>query len=66
MLVNRIVLAFTGGILGILSVVLLGMSGGPLLSGTTSLFRFFGYVGLFLSMVLILRVLVSVLRDGLN
>ncbi|MEJ7718939.1 MAG: hypothetical protein WKF58_00035 [Ilumatobacteraceae bacterium] len=66
MLVNRIVLAFTGGILGILSVVLLGMSGGPLLSGTTSLFQFFGYVGLFLSMVLILRVLVSVLRDGLN
>jgi len=66
MLVNRIVLAFTGGVLGILSVVLLGMSGGPLLSGTTSLFRFFGYIGLFLSMVLILRVLVSVLRDGLN
>lgn len=64
-LVNRVVLAFTGGVVGILSVMLLGIPGGPLLSDTMSLFRFFGYIGLFLSAVLILRVLVTVLRDGL-
>ncbi|CAN5247759.1 AarF/UbiB family protein [soil metagenome] len=65
-LVNRAVLAFTGGVLGILSVILLGTSGGPRLTNATSLFQFFGYIGLFLSTVLILRVLVTVLRDGLN
>ncbi len=65
-LVNRVVLAFTGGVLGIISVILLGLPGGPLLSSTTSMFQFFGYIGLFLSTVLVLRVLVTVLRDGLN
>src|SRR5206468_12265408 len=31
-----------------------------------SLFRFFGYFGLFCATVLILRVIVAILRDGLN
>ena len=35
-------------------------------TGTTSLYEFFGYFGLFCSTVLIMRVLVAVLRDGLN
>ena len=63
---NRGVLAFLGGIVGILSVILLTSHAGPLLTGTTSLYEFFGYFGLFCATVLILRVLVAVVRDGLN
>jgi ubiquinone biosynthesis protein len=65
-LVNRFVLAFLGGIVGVISVVLIGIKGGPVFTGTTSLYEFFGYFGLFCSTVLIMRVLVAVLRDGLN
>jgi ubiquinone biosynthesis protein len=65
-LVNRVVLAFLGGVVGVISVVLLGVSDGPPFTGDTSLYEFFGYFGLFCSTVLVLRVLVAVLRDGLN
>ena len=65
-LVNRVVVAFLGGVVGVISVVLLGVQGGPPFTGTTSLYQFFGYFGLFCSTVLVLRVLVAVLRDGLN
>ncbi len=65
-LVNRGVLSFLGAAVGVLSVILLGTTGGPPLTGATSLFQFFGYFGLFCSTVLILRVLVAVVRDGLN
>jgi ubiquinone biosynthesis protein len=65
-LVNRVVVAFLGGVVGVISVVLLGVQGGPPFTGSTSLYQFFGYFGLFCSTVLVLRVLVAVLRDGLN
>ena len=65
-LVNRVVIAFLGGVVGVISVVLLGVKGGPPFTGSTSLYQFFGYFGLFCSTVLVLRVLVAVLRDGLN
>jgi ubiquinone biosynthesis protein len=65
-LVNRAVLALLGGVVGVLSVMLLGTQGGPPLTGDTSLFQFFGYFGLFCATVLILRVLVAVLRDGVS
>ena len=65
-LLNRAVLAFLGGVVGILSVILLSIEGGPAFTGTTSLFHFFGYFGLFCATILILRVLVAVLQDGLN
>jgi ubiquinone biosynthesis protein len=65
-LVNRVVLAFLGALVGVLSVMLLGTTGGPPFAGTTSLFQFFGYFGLFCATVLILRVIVAVLHDGLN
>jgi hypothetical protein len=55
-----------GGIVGILSVILLTSHEGPLLTGTTTLYQFFGYFGLFCATVLILRVLVAVVRDGIN
>jgi hypothetical protein len=40
--------------------------GGPPFRGTTTLYEFFGYFGLFCSTVLVLRVLVAVLHDGIN
>jgi ubiquinone biosynthesis protein len=64
--VNRLVLAFAGGAVGLISVLLIGIKGGPSFTGNTSLFRFFGYFGLFCSTVLIMRALVAVLRDGVN
>ncbi len=65
-LVNRVVLAFLGGAVGLLSAVLLVSTSGPAFTGTTSLFQFFGYFDLFCASVLILRVLVAVLVDRLN
>lgn len=65
-LVNRVILAFAGGAVGLVSVLLIGTTGGPSFVGETSLFRFFGYFGLFCSTVLLMRVLVAVLRDGTN
>ena len=65
-LVNRILLAFIGGVAGLISAILIGITGGPAFSGRTSLYQFFGYFGLFCSSVLIMRVLVAIFRDGLN
>ena len=65
-LTNRGVLAVLGSVVGVLSVLLLGTSGGPPFTGDTSLFQFFGYFGLFCASVLILRVIVAILHDGLN
>jgi hypothetical protein len=55
-----------GGLVGLLSVMLLGTQGGPPFTGDTSRFQFFGYFGLFCATVLILRVIVAILRDGLS
>jgi ubiquinone biosynthesis protein len=65
-LFNRAVLAFLGAFVGVISVVLLSIKGGPEFAGTTSLYEFFGYFGLFCSTVLVMRVLVAILRDGVN
>ncbi len=65
-LVNRFLLALIGSVGGIISVLLIGTQGGPLFTGETSLFQFFGYFGLFWCLVLILRVVVAVLHDGIN
>jgi hypothetical protein len=46
--------------------MLLGIKGGPEFTGETSLYEFFGSFGLFCGTVLIMRVLVAILRDGLN
>ena len=64
--VNRILLAFIGGVVGVMSVILVGVSGEPAFSSRTSLYQFFGYFGLFCSSVLFMRVLVAIFRDGLN
>jgi ubiquinone biosynthesis protein len=65
-LVNRVVLAFLAGAIGLLSVGLIAIEGGPPFTGGTSLFRVFGYFGLFCATVLAMRVIVAVLRDRLN
>jgi len=65
-MVNRIVLAVLSGAIGLVSVGLIAIDGGPAFSAGTSLFRVFGYFGLFCATVLAMRVIVAVLRDGLN
>jgi ubiquinone biosynthesis protein len=62
-LVNRVVLAALGGVLGLISVALLTVPGGPQVTRSTSLFDVFGYIGLFLATVLLLRTLITVMRD---
>jgi hypothetical protein len=64
--VNRLVLALLAGAIGLLSVGLIAIPGGPPFVGDTSLLRAFGYFGLFCATVLAMRVIVAVLRDGLN
>jgi len=69
-MVGRAVLAFLGAAFGVISVMLIGVRGGPLFfpaaagTGGTSLFHVFGYVGLFFSLVLILRVIIAITRAG--
>ena len=63
-LVNRVVLGLLGGMVALVSVGLLAVPGGPQLTRATSLLDLFGYMGLFLATVLILRVVLAVLRDG--
>ena len=68
---GRAVLAFLGAVVGIISGMLICARGGPLLvhaaagAGGTSLFHVFGYDGLFFSLVLILRVIIAITRDGI-
>jgi ubiquinone biosynthesis protein len=70
-MVGRAVLAFLGAAFGVMSVMLIGVHGGPLFfpaaaaTGGTSLFHVFGYVGLFFSLVLILRVIIAITREGI-
>jgi ubiquinone biosynthesis protein len=65
-LVNRAILALMGGFVGLVGVFLVGTTGGPPFAGETTLYEFFGYFSLFCSVVLIMRVIVAVLHDGLN
>jgi hypothetical protein len=46
-------------------VLLLGVPAPPF-TGTTTMYEFFGYFGLFCSTVPVLRVLVAALHDGIN
>jgi ubiquinone biosynthesis protein len=61
-LVNRAVLALIGAALGGMSVIMLLAHGSPAVARGISLLQLFGYVGLFLSMTLLLRVVLEVLR----
>jgi ubiquinone biosynthesis protein len=65
-MVNRVVLAFIGTVLGVISVMLVVSTGGPSFVADVSLLNFFGYLGLFGAVVLMLRVVAAVVREGLN
>ena len=62
-LVNRAVLSLLGSALGVISVIMLLPHAGPLVAPGVSLLQVFGYIGLFLSTTLILRVVVEILRS---
>lgn len=64
-LVNRMLLAFIGAALLIVSAALLiAPDSGPAVANRTGLFDIFGYGGLLAGVVLVLRVVAAVARDG--
>ena len=65
-LVSRAVLAFLGVGIAVAAVLLLGLSGGPRITSTLTVFQLFGYFGLFSSAVLILRVIVAIARERIG
>jgi ubiquinone biosynthesis protein len=62
-LVHLSLTAVLGAVAGLLAVLFLGMTGGPEVTETVRLFPVFGYGLLVVSVVLVLRVLVVVLRQ---
>jgi hypothetical protein len=62
-LVSQLVLAFVGAAIGLMAVLLLGTDGGPMVGRTMSVFDLFGYLGLVVSAVLLLRVIVTIARE---
>ena len=64
-LVNRVLLAGIGAVLLIVSAMLLvSPDAGPAVANRTGLFDIFGYGGLLAGVVLVLRVVAAVARDG--
>ena len=61
-LVNRVVLGMVGAAVGVISVIMLVSRSGPKAVPGVTLLQLFGYVGLFVSVTLMLRVVVEVLR----
>jgi ubiquinone biosynthesis protein len=64
-LVSRAILALLGAALGLMSVLLLGMQTGPVLIAPIGLFQALGYMGLCVSLALILRIVIALVRDRL-
>jgi hypothetical protein len=63
MLASRAIIAFLGGSIGLISVLLLSAQGGPVFVGGISLFQIMGYIGLCASVALIMRVVTAILRN---
>ena len=61
-LVNRAVLGLLGAALGVMSVIMLLARSSPGISPGITVLQLFGYIGLFLSTTLILRVVLEILR----
>ena len=64
-MVNRVMLGLLGAALGGISVVLISLPNQTLIA-SQEFFQVFGYIGLLGSAVLILRVVATVVREGLN
>ncbi len=62
--IGRLALALMGSLIGLMSVFLLSIKGGPFLAPGFSLNEFLGYMGLFSSVTVMMRVVVAVLRSG--
>jgi len=63
-LVNRVVLALIGAALGGMSVIMLFAQASPPLAKGVTLLQLFGYIGLFLSVTLLLRVVLEILHSN--
>lgn len=63
-LLNQILLALIAGTTGIMSVVLLAIDGGPMVTTTISLYALIGYNLLLLAAILGLRVVAPIFRRG--
>ncbi len=63
-LLHQVLVTFLAATTGIMSVLMLGLHGGPQLTARVSLFQFFGYCLLVISAILALRVLVLVFRPS--
>lgn len=61
-LVNRAVLGLLGSALGVMSVIMLLARSSPGISRGIAVLQLFGYIGLFLSITLILRVVLEILH----
>jgi ubiquinone biosynthesis protein len=64
--VGQLVLAFLGAAIGVMAVLLLGTVGGPGLTDTLSVLHAFGYLGLVVSVALILRVMATIARERMG
>jgi ubiquinone biosynthesis protein len=62
--VGRLSLALIGSLIGLMSVFLITSKGGPLLLPSFSLNEFLGYMGLFSSVTVMMRVVVAILRSS--
>lgn len=60
---TQLVLAFLAATLGVMSVLMLGLHGGPRVTHSVTLYAFFGYCLLVFAGVLALRALVLVFRS---
>lgn len=65
-LVNQVVLAFLGGVAGIMAVVLLANPGGPQVAESITLYEIFGFNLILISAILFLRVLYVVFAGKRN
>ena len=61
-LVNRAVLALAGAALGGISAIMLLVRTGPAITRGVTLLQLFGYTGLILSVTVLLRVVLEILR----
>ncbi len=61
-LLHQVLLTFLAAAAGIMAVMMIGLHGGPLITGNVTLYAFFGYCLLVIAAILAVRVLVLVFR----